>query len=157
MKKLFLPIALVAGLFIGSCNNEAKHDEHAGHEAPKTKADSLMEDVMAGHDVGMGKMGKLSTYEQMVQRSLDSIAKLPAKAQQAAAPLKEKLNVALEDLKKAEAGMNDWMDHFNMDSAVNNAEERIRYLAGEKDKVGAVKEKILSSLSYADSLLKAKF
>lgn len=157
MKKLFLPLALVAGLFIASCNHEAKHEEHTGHEAPKTKADSLMEDVMAGHDVGMGKMDKLSTYEKLVQQALDSISKLPAKAQQAAAPLKEKLNVALDDLKKAEGGMNDWMDHFNMDSAVNNAEERIKYLAAEKDKVGLVKEKILSSLSYADSLLKAKF
>lgn len=157
MKKLFIPLALCAGLFLTACNNDAKKEEHAGHEAPKTKADSLMADVMDGHDVGMGKMGKLSTYEQLVQKALDSISKLPAKAQQAAAPLKKKLNVALEELKQAETGMNEWMDHFNMDSALDNAEERIKYLTSEKDRVGTVKVKILSSLSYADSVLKSKF
>ena len=157
MKKIFIPLALATGLLFTACNNSSNDQPATGHEAPKTKSDSLMADVMEGHDVGMGKMDKLDKFQGLVQQALDSIAKLPAKAQQASGPLKEKLTAALEELKKARTGMNDWMDHFNMDSAVNNAEERIRYLAGEKDKIGKVKEQILSSLSQADSLLKAKF
>lgn len=44
----------------------------------------------------------------------------------------------------------------NMDSALNNAEQRIKYLTDEKLKVGKVKEAILGSLQKADSLLKEK-
>ena len=88
---------------------------------------------------------------------LDSIAKLPAKARQAAEPLKVKLDSLQKELSYAEFAMNKWMDEFNMDSAVNNAKDRIKYLEEEKLKVTKVKEAILSSLQKADSLLKAKF
>jgi hypothetical protein len=53
--------------------------------------------------------------------------------------------------------MNKWMEEFNMDSALNNAEERIDYLGSEKLKVSKVKEAILGSLQKADSILKEKF
>jgi Fe2+ or Zn2+ uptake regulation protein len=48
------------------------------------------------------------------------------------------------------------MDEFNVDSAIDNAKERIKYLEEEKLKVTKVKEAILSSLQKADSLLKVK-
>ena len=48
------------------------------------------------------------------------------------------------------------MSEFNMDSAVNNMQERIKYLADEKWKVGKVKEAILGSLAKADSVLRSK-
>jgi len=53
--------------------------------------------------------------------------------------------------------MENWMDEFNMDSAVNNVEQRIKYLSEEKLKVSNVKENILTSLQKADSLIKQKF
>ena len=59
-----------------------------------------------------------------------------------------------EDLNYAEYGMNTWMEAFNPDSAKENMEARIKYLASEKDKVDKVKESILSSLQRADSLFK---
>ncbi|MBK5273326.1 MAG: viral A-type inclusion protein, partial [Bacteroidia bacterium] len=49
-----------------------------------------------------------------------------------------------------------WMDEFNMDSAINNLDERIKYLADEKLKVTTVKESILNSLQKADSLIREK-
>ncbi len=88
---------------------------------------------------------------------LDSIEKLPVKARQAAAPLKIKLDSLQKDLSYAEFAMNKWMNEFNMDSAINNAEERINYLQSEKLKVAKVKEAILGSLQKADSVLKEKF
>ena len=91
-----------------------------------------------------------------MKKVLDSIATLPAKAKQAAAPLKAKLDSVAADLSYAEMAMDKWMTEFNMDSAVNNIDQRIKYLTDEKSKVGKVKAAILSGLEKADSLLKAK-
>lgn len=150
---------LVAFITIGlvACNNsENKHNGPDQNNKPKTQVDSLYKDVMDGHDIGMAKMGKLTRAEQTARRLLDSIEKLPAKAKQAAVPLKIKLDSLQKDLSYAEFAMNKWMEEFNMDSAVNNVQERINYLSSEKLKVSKVKEAILGSLQKADSILKQK-
>jgi hypothetical protein len=158
MKKLILPIVVLVFIGLLSCNSpEDNHSDHAGRNEPKTKADSLMKDVMEGHDIGMAKMGKLTRAEQTTRRLLDSIAKLPAKAKQAAEPLKIKLDSLQKDLQYAEFAMNKWMDEFKFDSAVNDVKERINYLGEEKLKVTKVKEAILNGLQKADSVLKEKF
>ena len=146
-------------VIISACNNS--NDKNTGvsgnkTESPQTSADSLMKDVMDGHDVGMGKMGKLNTMQNQVQRIIDSIAKLPDKTKKALTPYKADMDKVLEDLKSAKAGMEKWMDEFNMDSALNNMEQRIKYLRDEKWKVSEVKESILKSLQKADSLLKKR-
>ena len=160
MRKILIPIV---GFLFASCigcnNSTDKKTDNGGKttEVPQTRADSLMADVIDGHDVGMAKMRKLNTMQKEVQRVLDSIAKLPAKSRTAMKPYVAKMNAVLEELKTAKNGMEKWMDEFNMDSAVNNLEERIRYLSGEKLKVSKVKENILQSLQRADSLIKVKF
>jgi hypothetical protein len=159
MKKILLPSFAFLFIFFTACNNaDKKTEEHNGpaKETPKTAADSLMADVMAGHDASMAKYGKLEAMQKKALSLLDSIAGLPAKAREAAAPLKSKLAGVIEDLKSAKAAMDKWMDEFNMDSAENNIEQRIKYLAEEKLKVTKVKESILNGLQKADSLLKAK-
>ncbi len=159
MKKVFIPLIVVFTIAIISCNNsDKKQEDHSGHttDVPKTQADSLMADVMDGHNVGMAKMGKIRAMQNEVKKVLDSIATLPAKAQQAAAPLRAKLDSAAADLSNAEMAMDKWMTEFNMDSAINNIDERIKYLTEEKLKVGKVKAAILGGLQKADSLLKAK-
>jgi hypothetical protein len=160
MKKIFIA-AFVACIFsLIACNNsDKKHEDHNGHSTntPKTQEDSLFADVMDGHDVGMAKMGKIRAIQAQVKKVLDSIATLPAKAKQAATPLKAKLDSVAADLSYAEMAMDKWMTEFNMDSAKDNIEQRIKYLADEKLKVGKVKEAILGGLEKADSVLKAKF
>jgi len=116
----------------------------------------LMSDVMDGHDVGMAKKGRIDYMKEQAQRMLDSIAKLPAKAQEAAAPMKAKLEKTLDNLKSSWEGMEKWMTEFDMDSAKNNLQERIHYLTEEKLKVSKVKEDILTSLRRADSVVKSK-
>ncbi len=157
MSKLKLLIAVMAVLSFMACNNEKKED-HNGHgkNEPKTQADSLMADVMDGHDVGMAKYGKLQAMEKKVRASLDSISKLPAKAKEALAPYRAQLDSAAADLSYAIFAMDKWMQEFNMDSAQDDMEKRVQYLLDEKMKVGKVKEAILNSLGRADSLLKAK-
>ena len=161
MKKFVLPFVVLVLTAMAACNNNGDKKnatESTGKKkVPQTAADSLMADVMDGHDEGMAKMGKLSTMQKEVQRVLDSIATLPAKAKQAAAPYAAKLSTLITELKSSQADMEIWMDEFNMDSAVNNTEQRIKYLAEEKLKISRVKESILGSLQKADSLLKAKF
>ena len=49
------------------------------------------------------------------------------------------------------------MTEFEMDSAIDNLEQRIKYLTDEKMKVGKMKEAILTSMQKADSLLKVRF
>lgn len=152
----FTLMAFITISFIACNNPENKHNGHRENNKPKTQADSLYKDVMDGHDIGMAKMGKLTRAEQTTRRLLDSIDKLPAKAKQAAAPLRTKLDSLQKDLSYAEFAMNKWMEEFNMDSAVNNVQERIDYLGSEKMKVSKVKEAILGSLQKADSILKEK-
>lgn len=158
IKRIILPVFLLA--LITACNNEKSHEDHSGHgpqkEAPKNAADSLYNDVMAGHDEVMPKMGKIRGAQKEAQRMLDSVARLPAKVQAAAAGLKAKLESLINDLNYADFAMDKWMVEFNMDSAKDNLEQRVKYLAEEKLKVTKVKEAILGGLARADSLLKKK-
>lgn len=157
MKKIVVLFLFGFVLCLFACNDsKTGHGGHEQNNVPKTQADSLMKEVEDGHNVGMAKMGRLTRAEQATRRLLDSIEKLPAKARQATIPLKAKLDSLQKDLSYAESAMNKWMNEFNMDSAINNAEERINYLQSEKLKVSKVKEAILGSLQKADSLLKEK-
>jgi hypothetical protein len=152
MKQIILPLLSVL-LLVTSCNN---NKTTATHKESKTMVDSLYDDVMDGHDVGMGKMARLNHMQQQTKHLLDSITKLPVKAQQAATPYKAKLDSLLKDLDYADFAMNKWMEEFSLDSAKNNVQQRIKYLSDEKDKVGKVKSAILNSLEKADSLFKSK-
>jgi phage host-nuclease inhibitor protein Gam len=154
MTKPFLILFTLSFLLLTACNNSAQTKDKT---VTKSEADSLYEQVMDGHDAGMGKMGKLSKVQQEVSRLIDSIGKLPAKTRTAAAPYKAKLENLLAELRSAENGMNQWMESFNIDSAVNESKERLNYLATEKIKVNKVKDAILNSLQKADSALKDRF
>jgi nitrous oxide reductase accessory protein NosL len=161
MKRIVNPAILIVFIFFAGCKNADNKKEPSpgiiGKQTPQSAADSLMEEVMDGHNVAMSKYGKLSAVQKEAQRLLDSINKLPEKVQKAAEPFITKLTGTVEDLKSSKAAMDKWMDEFNMDSSVNNIEQRIKYLTEEKLKVSKVKNSILGSLKKADSLLKAGF
>jgi len=150
MKKIFIPVIIM--VLIVACNS-AENTNQTHHE-PKTLADTLMDDVMKGHDGAMAKMGKLSAAQKRVQQALDSVIKLPAKSQQTSVAYKTQLDSLSAKLKFAEGAMDKWMEEFNMDSAANNIELRTKYLDSEKQKVNSVKEIMLSALQQADSLFK---
>jgi ABC-type Fe3+-hydroxamate transport system substrate-binding protein len=159
IKKIIFPLLAIS--LLTACNNgghedHSKHGTEEGKSGPKTLADSLYDEVMAGHDEVMPKMGKVRGAQAQAKAMLDSIAKLPAKAQDAALDLKKKLETLVNDLNYADFSMDKWMTEFNMDSAINNVQERVKYLEGEKGKVTKVKEAVLGGLARADSLFKAK-
>lgn len=151
MKDLRIAASFIIVFFMTACNSG-----DGGPDDKKSIADSLYNEVDKGHIVGMSKMVNLSRMQTETNRLLDSIAKLPAKARDAAAPYKAKLDSLLKELNYAETAMDKWMVEFKYDSAKDDLEQRIKYLTDEKMRVGKVKEAILSSLARADSLLGTK-
>ena len=153
MKKMILPLALVITL-VAACNSnntETKADDK------KVVADSLWEEVMEGHDVGMAKMSKLEKAQNEANRLIDSISKLPANLKNAAEPYKVKLDSLVKRLSYADFAMNKWMEEMNWEAKKMEVEARINYLKDEKLKVDKMKAAILNSLSEADTLLSRKF
>ncbi len=157
MKKI-LPIVFIF-LFL-ACNNSGNsgiHSSDDGTKAQKSHSDSLMNEVMEGHNIGMAKMSKLNETKNKIQQVLDSISKLPTHLQKSFTQYKMELDSTFNRLTFANYAMDKWMEEFNMDSAANDEEKRIEYLESEKTKISKVNEAMISSLQKADSLLKKKF
>lgn len=152
MKRILIPAVFFSMVLFGACNNSSENAE-TKETKPLTAADSLMNDVMEGHDAVMPKMGKIRGAQKQAQQMLDSLSKLPGKAQQAVSELKEKLQSLVNDLNYADYAMDTWMTEFKMDSAKEDMEARVKYLTDEKMKVNKVKDAVLNSLAKADSLL----
>src|SRR5688572_2626431 len=153
MKKIILPLAILIAL-VSACNNnktETKTDDK------KVVADSLWEQVMEGHDVGMAKMSKLEKAQNEANRLIDSISKLPANLKNAAEPYRVKLDSLVKRLSYADFAMNKWMEEMNWEAKKMEVDARINYLKDEKIKVEKMKAAILNSLSEADTLLSRKF
>jgi len=157
MKKIFFRLSSLLIVILFACNNDSGGDTTGADKDPlKAEADSLREEVMNGHNIAMPKSMRIPDLKKVTTRLLDSIAKLPVKAQKATAPYKAKLDSLFKNLDYAEMVMDKWMNEYNDTLFQNNLEQRIKYLAEEKMKVEVVKEKVLGSLAKADSLLKAK-
>lgn len=74
MKKVLLIVAIIFAL--QSCNSEEAKQPDNETENKKTQSDILFDDVMAGHDVAMAKMNKISRLQRETKAAIDSIAKL---------------------------------------------------------------------------------
>jgi len=158
MKKIMIPVfSLLACIAVSCTNTDKKHDHGQTGDQPMTLTDSLEKDIDDGHMVGMSKIGKLHNMQKEIQRVIDSVGKLPAKAKAAASPYLAKLDSVMKDLSYADFAMDKWMTEYEMDSAKADLQRRIKYLTEEKLKVDKMKEAVLSSMQKADSLLRAKF
>jgi TolA-binding protein len=146
-------LVLLVVFAFAACNNAANNNS-----SPKAKArtDSLMDEVMAGHNVAMAKISKLHQAKNQIQQVVDSISKLPADAQKKSTHYKMLLDSTFNRLTRADEAMDKWMSEFKMDSAANDVEKRIKYLESEKIKVSSVRDEIINSLQNADSLIKKK-
>ncbi|HLG40774.1 MAG TPA: hypothetical protein VI461_13940, partial [Chitinophagaceae bacterium] len=84
MKKTAFLLAALFCIFIIACNNSDDNKKEEVSNMQKAKADSLEKEVMEGHDAAMPKSTKIPKLRQEAKRLIDSIARLPAKAQEAA-------------------------------------------------------------------------
>jgi len=152
MKKIILPLALVAAISITACNNNSGEDPSL-----KARADSLYEQLMDGHDAGMAKMKSLDKWKVKVNAAIDSIDKLPAKAKESLSGYRGQLDSLRNDLDYAETAMDKWMQEIRIDTLQSNVKERINYYANENEKVQKVKDAILGSLKKAETVVREKF
>ena len=136
-------------LLFYACNNQSQSGEAA---ETKSLADSLFDEVMAGHDVAMPKMMKLERLQKQTAAAIDSIKKLPATKQKELAAYTAELDSTLKALEYGDASMTKWMNEFKYDSLKNNEPERIKYLQNELEKVNKMKDAVLGGISKADSL-----
>ena len=150
MKNFLLGTVCLSAVLLAGCGSGDKSNSGNGLKA---KADSLYQDVIHGHDEGMVGWMKIEDKKKAVQHLLDSIGTLPQKVSEGVATIKEKASGVMQDLQSAYNDMDTWMRDMNLDSAVNNLEQRIKYLAEEKLKAATIKEAINNSLKKADSLL----
>ncbi len=78
MKKIF-GLAIMAASLVACKDDTKTTDGHANgfsHDL-KSQEDSLMQEVMDGHDVGMAKTGKIRGSLATVTASIDSLKKSP--------------------------------------------------------------------------------
>jgi hypothetical protein len=145
-------LTLVFLLFlIICCNNSASNNQ-----TTKTRADSLMDEVMEGHNKGMAKVSRLNEAKNKIQHVIDSISKLPADLPKSSVQYRMQLDSVFNMLTFANYAMDKWMNEFNMDSLNNNKKERVKYLESERSKISNVNEVMIRSLKNADSLLNKK-
>jgi hypothetical protein len=149
--RIILTIAIACLLTAACSDNTDKPRTDGFSDKPLTKEDSLDKEVMDGHDAAMAKMGHVRRYLVQIKKEQDSLVKLPAEKQDVL--YLQMLGELEKDLSTAENGMNSWMEAYNMDSAKDNKELRIKYLESEKVKVDSVKKLVLGSVLKADSLL----
>lgn len=150
MKALFC-ISLI--VILASCGNNTESTERADgfSKTATTPEDSLFDAVMEDHDIAMPKMKLLERSRLQLDARADSLKKLKSSATE---PLQTEYRAVSAELKQAEDNMNKWMDEFVLDSAQNETPQRLPYLISQKEKVGKVKDDILSALAKADSTLK---
>ncbi|HEY0433244.1 MAG TPA: hypothetical protein VGC95_05200 [Chitinophagaceae bacterium] len=137
-------------LTIVACNNSSEDHSKQG----KTRADSLMDDVVQGHNVGMSRMDKVAQLQKHLRQRIDSIQLLGAPQRQRLSTYSVQLDTALAKLKTVNDAMETWMNEFVMDSSINNQEERVKYLENEKRRINRIKDSMLSGIQRADTLLR---
>jgi len=138
-----ITIALVCSIAM-ACNNSGESGEPA-----KSLSDSLLQQVLDGHDVAMPKMMKLQRLQKEANAEMDSLKKLPGNHKARIALL----DSTIKNLDYADVTMNVWMEGFRYDSLKNNEPARIDYLKIQLVEVNKVKDIVLSSIEKADSVL----
>lgn len=144
--KLFLLLLSVA-IFVG-CQTAPSPDAEEEEEPKMTYTDSLLRQVIDGHDVAMPKMFKLERLQKDLNGKIDSLKKTSANKESIAS-----LETVVKKLSEADADMHAWMEGFSYDTLKDNEQQRIAYLKGQLESVNKMKDKVLGSIAYADSVL----
>lgn len=153
MKPAFLALFI---FLLTSCGQNNQNPEAAADGGPITRADSLLQEVIDGHDVAMPKMKKLERLIKEGKTALDSLNTLPHSEQAKNGALKQELEATVALLTQADKAMHDWMNGFKYDSLQNNEPLRIQYLEDQKEKVTIMKDAVLGSIEKAEAVLPLK-
>ncbi len=134
-------------LLLSACNGGSTADNS---EPEKSLNDSLLQQVIDGHDVAMPKMMKMARLQKEAGAELDSLIKAGSAKNEARISL---LQITLKNLGEADKAMNDWMAGFRYDSLKDSPAEREAYLKAQLESVTIMKDLVLNSLAGADTVL----
>ena len=142
-----LLILMVAVGFLAACNSAPDNS----NEDSLSVSDSLLKQVLEGHDVAMPQMFKLERLQKEAQARIDSINKLPQNNTNKV--YADQLETVVKKLKSADSAMHRWMDGFQYDSLKDNEPQREIYLQAQLRDVNEMKDRMLAGIAYADSVL----
>lgn len=129
---------------LGSCGQDKAAVEQAEKE------------VFVIHDEVMPKIGQLMEYKEALSKeitSLDSLLKI--KTIDSLQKRKEEALALSSSLQDADKGMMDWMHDYNGDSLKTlSGDEALKAMNAEKEKIGAVRDKMLESMGKVAQFLK---
>lgn len=138
MKQIAIALSLIL-ISTSSCKNQ---------KAEVTETPTKMEEVLAIHDEVMPKMATIAKLVEKLKSKTDSTGN------------NKKYKDAMTDLQEAHTSMMDWMkgfgerfDHEEVMKGKPLSEEKKVWLAEEEQKVKAMREKVLKSISNAQQVL----
>lgn len=139
-------ILMAWGCFMAACNSGTSGEKNE----TGSLADSLLQQVIDGHDVAMPKMMKLERLRKEAQNELDSLKKKPTNEN---ATRMAVLDSTVKNLSYADVAMNEWMEGFRYDSLKNDETARVAYLRMQLESVNKMNSIVISSIAKADSVL----
>ena len=131
-------LATMSGVIQG-CSEPEKDDQSATEQVQPWQ--SLEQEVMDIHDEVMPRMPELNN----LQKRLETMAANDSS--------NELIITAISDLRKADSLMWAWMYQYKRPEG-DDTEAILKYLEGEKVKVTAVKEAMISSMDNARQIIK---
>ncbi|GJM36531.1 MAG: hypothetical protein DHS20C18_55320 [Saprospiraceae bacterium] len=142
---------LVIFVFVAvSCQNQPKdtsNDDPYSKEEMKAQ-DELWDKVMELHDEVMPETAKINSLSQELEPYLEDVT--------LEKPTLEKINNSLKALEAGEESMFSWMSELQQLGVLRNGkkhDEIMTYLQGELNKMGTVKEKMMTSITNGEALL----
>ena len=125
----------------------------------KTAVDKAEKEVFALHDevmpLTMGTFPKLQQQLETRLTALDSLKTAGVLSQVQLDEEREQVSRVRRNLSVADSAMNAWMDGYNGDTLTKlSTADALNYLAGEKEKMTAVKQRTNTALTDAKAYLK---
>jgi uncharacterized Zn finger protein (UPF0148 family) len=142
IRPLFLYVLLAGTLFCSSCQNNPISQQSTELEASEV----LYNEVMEIHDDVMPKMSRIAQLQEELKEKL--------KANSESESNLENAKMLLSKLNEAEQAMWDWMHEFSDSYGQKLTEqEKMEYLEAEKIRITEVKDKMLNSISIAETAI----
>jgi hypothetical protein len=142
LKNLFL----LFSIFLFSCQQTHQNTSET-EKKTESPEDSLYHSVIKLHDEAMSKIGKLQGYQKILQVKIDSLEKeLAHQKNKTTFSLKQKYELMLASLQKAETGMNNWMDSFNPEPKLPSKTELEKYWTEQHLKTKKMRDAIMTAL-----------
>ncbi len=142
-------ISLLTFLLLQSaCGSDSKKPEESieVNETQISDRELIYQEVMKIHDAVMPKMSEINRIKRKLRDQMENDASLSDSE-------KTSVNITIEELAEAEAGMMDWMQAFRAPKKDDPDQKVIDYLNSEKVSISQVSDQMLKSIKKGTDLL----